>query len=95
MILNFDKHHIQDNEILYFKLLETTINAVDIFAIIRVDKSINSYNIRTSLSKQNLVDVCINQINSLNNAMGIKVEFGKSFKKNTNIFFKLPIFVQN
>ena len=92
MQINFDNTHIRDNEILYFKILESTIRSTDKFAIIVVDKSTLSYNIRVSLSLQNLVNVTINQINNLNNALGIKVDFGKSLKKTTNIFFKIPIF---
>jgi hypothetical protein len=92
MLYNFDKSHLRDNDSLYFDLLESVIKSVDRFAIIKIDKSIQSFNVRVSINIQNGVNSLISQINSFNNAMGIKVEFGKSFKKNTNIFFKIPIF---
>lgn len=87
----FDTKHILDNEMAYFALLEGVIASVDQHCYIRIDKTPTQYLFRVSPTNVVSINSLISQINNLNNALHLQVDWGKSFKNTSNIFFTLHI----
>lgn len=87
---NFNIATIPDNEAGYFNLLQVAIQSVDDFYYLSISKAPKAYNIRISLTQTGLVDSLISQINNLNNALKLKVEWSKS-SKSGNIYFKINL----
>lgn len=87
----FDTAHTNDNEMAYFALLEAAVASVDQHSYIRIDKTPTQYLFRISPTGLIFINSLIAQINSLNNALSLQVEWGKSFKNSSNIFFTLHI----
>lgn len=87
----FDKKHILDNEMAYFTMLETAISSVDHFSYIRIDKTPTQYLVRISPTASDYINSIVSQINDLNNSLRLKVDWGKSLKNSSNIFFTLHI----
>jgi hypothetical protein len=87
----FDKGHIPDNDISYFSILDTTICSVDQYSSVRIDKTPTHYLFRISPTSSNYINSIIKQINTLNNSLQLKTEYGKSFKNNSNIFISLTV----
>ncbi len=87
----FDILHTADNEMAYFILLEGTIASVDSHCYVRVDKTPSQYLFRISPTSVVSINSLIAQINNLNNALSLQVDWGKSFKNTSNIFFTLHI----
>lgn len=80
---------IPDNEAVYFHMLMGIIESVEDAYYLSITRTPGSYKIRISLSDPELTNVLVQQLNNLNNAMHLKVDFGKSMKK-SNIFFAIP-----
>lgn len=85
---NFSLSTIPDNEASYFAMLKGAIASVDHLYYMSVTRAPTAYLIRISLSTENMINSLISQINSLNNALHIHVEYSKSAKKG-NLFFKV------
>lgn len=87
---NFLLSHIPDNEVAYFTMLEGAISSVDRHYYLSITSTPTAYNIRITLSAPEMVNSLILQLNTMNNALGIHLEYSKSVKKG-NIFFKLNL----
>lgn len=87
---NFDIEHAPDNEVVYFSLLSGAVSSVDDFSYMNVTKSPTGYYIRVSMSHPEMTNVLFDQINALNNALHIRVDYSKSAKK-ANLFFKIVL----
>lgn len=72
----------------YFSLLEGAVSSVDDFATMAITKSPKDYSLRISLTHPEMNDVLFQQINAVNNACHIIVEYSKSVKKG-NLYFKI------
>jgi len=79
---------IKDNDRAYLYLLESVINSVDELSTLEVRKNPNNFSFRIALSG-NFVDPLIKELNSLHNLIKVKVDFSKSIKTSSTLYFKI------
>ena len=81
---------IPDNDARYFELLESVINSVDIGSTVEVYKKPDKYTLRLTPTKENNINLIIEEVLKFHNLMNIKLNLSKSIKTSGKIFFDIP-----
>jgi hypothetical protein len=82
---------LPDNDIVYFQYMEGLINSVDEYAEMEVSKNPSSYSFRITPSLPIYSQQLLSTIVEFHTMISIKLDLGKSIKKNSSIFFTIPI----
>jgi hypothetical protein len=82
---------IPDNDLSYFKLLEGIVNSIDVDSEMVIQRTLNSYYIRISISAIDCINLVIKELNSLHNLLLIKINYSKSIKYSSLIAFNIEM----
>ena len=82
---------LKENEKMYFRHIQAAIEAVDINASLVITNKSSGINFRISPSNTHSFNLLINQLNKINNSLGLQVEYAKSIKTSFNISFNIVL----
>ena len=82
---------IKDNEEVYFKLLEGVISSLDELCSLEINRTGHSYTFRLATSTPQYSQPLLQELINFHKAIGIKLDFSKSIKANSTIFFQINL----
>lgn len=80
---------VLENDRAYLNVLEAVLNSVDELCTLEINKEPKAYSFRVATSSPSYLTPIIESLNSLHNAFNIKVDFSKSIKSSSSIFYKI------
>lgn len=80
---------ILDNEQQYYNLVESVIASIDEYANVIITKQPKSLTIRINPSEARLYPLILSELTQLHNILKIRLNFSKSIKNTTTIFFSI------
>ncbi len=82
---------LSDNEEHYFSMLEGIINAVDEYAQLAITHTPTGYNFKLASSQPKLLNLLIQELNTLHSFLYITLNYSKSMKTSSTIDFKINL----
>lgn len=80
---------LQENEETYFRHLEGIVSSNDLGAMVEVTRRHDGIGVRIVPSSHKAQGLLLQSIKRMHTALGLNVEFSKSMRASSNIYFKI------